>query len=297
MKQFILKEAPDNTGLIRLRDRDYHYLVQVRRLKPGSAFTALLPGLETVTIRVRSIGGHILEGEVEPPRVRRQKQETPGRENPTEEVPGLAPGFPSIYLFQALPRGTKMDLIVRQAAEGAVAEIVPFVAEHSIPLKTRGREERWRRIIKEARQQSGSPVDTRLHSPLSEDELFLYWKELRNREPAALGLVLHEVPAHEKEALRPGKETAVREKAGFAPLEQGGFHYYLNTNPSLTVLTVGPEGGFSRAELKRFMDAGFKPLWMGNTVLRTETAALYGAAVVRILLLEKQWWMMKQEPK
>ncbi|MDR2314380.1 MAG: RsmE family RNA methyltransferase [Spirochaetaceae bacterium] len=289
MKQFILNKAPDSAGRIRLQDGDYHYLVHVRRLKPGSAFTALLPGPETVTVRVCSIHNHILEGEVEPPGVRRQEKGAPEAEAP-EFGGSPLPGVPPIYLFQALPRGAKMDLIVRQAAEGAVTEVVPFAAEHSIPQKVRGREERWRRIIKEARQQSGSPVNTRLHSPLSEEELFVYWKELQDRAPAALGIVLHEVPA-------PDKETAAREKAGPAPLEQGSFHYYLSTSPSLTVLAVGPEGGFTGAELRRFVGAGFKPLWMGNTVLRSETAALYGAAAVRILLLEKQWWMMKQEPK
>ncbi|MDR2210504.1 MAG: 16S rRNA (uracil(1498)-N(3))-methyltransferase [Spirochaetaceae bacterium] len=306
MKQFILQKMPDRAGGIRLEDRDYHYLVHVRRLKPGSTFRALLPDLRPVTVRVRSIKGHTLEGEVgtdwqrgkENPGEARQS----GEKSPEEGARQLEAGppktgtrqsggeFPSIYLFQALPRGTKMDLIVRQAAEGGIAEIVPFMAEHSIPKKSQGREERWRRIIKEARQQSGSPIDTRLRSPLSGDELLAYWRELQNRDPAVLGLILHETPVS-------GEKTAAPEGTGFMPLEQGNLHYYLNTDPSLTVLVIGPEGGFSGAELKRFINAGFKPLWMGNTILRTETAALYGAAAVRIILLEKPWWMMKQKPE
>jgi len=41
------------------------------------------------------------------------------------------------------------------------------------------------------------------------------------------------------------------------------------------------------------MENGFKPLTIGDTVLRTETAALYCAAAIRVLLLEKDSWMLK----
>jgi 16S rRNA (uracil1498-N3)-methyltransferase len=38
------------------------------------------------------------------------------------------------------------------------------------------------------------------------------------------------------------------------------------------------------------MEAGFRPLKIGNTVLRVETAALYGAAAARVILLESSSW-------
>jgi 16S rRNA (uracil1498-N3)-methyltransferase len=41
------------------------------------------------------------------------------------------------------------------------------------------------------------------------------------------------------------------------------------------------------------MTAGFKPLTIGETILRTETAALYAQAAVRVLLLEGDSWEMK----
>jgi 16S rRNA (uracil1498-N3)-methyltransferase len=58
------------------------------------------------------------------------------------------------------------------------------------------------------------------------------------------------------------------------------------------VLAVGPEGGFSPEELARFAAAGFKPLVIGNTILRTETASLYAAAAVRVILLENTTWTL-----
>jgi 16S rRNA (uracil1498-N3)-methyltransferase len=38
------------------------------------------------------------------------------------------------------------------------------------------------------------------------------------------------------------------------------------------------------------MEAGFKPVYLGRSVLRTETAAIYGAAAIRTLLMEKESW-------
>jgi 16S rRNA (uracil1498-N3)-methyltransferase len=79
-----------------------------------------------------------------------------------------------------------------------------------------------------------------------------------------------------------------------SPLEQGSFHRYLGTVPDAVVFTVGPEGGFSSPEISRFLEAGFKSLFIGNTVLRTETAALYAAAAIRIILLENKFWTLTE---
>jgi len=278
VKQFLLTEAPDKDGLVRLGGKDYHYLVSVRRLKSGDTFTALPPPAEKgdsenfaktgnsansgqlLTVTVLSIDNHTLTGSV--------------MQNPA--IPDTQ-DIPPIILFQGLPKEAKMDLIVRQAAETGVSEVVPFTTERSIP-KEHFRTERWRRIIKEARQQSGSPIDTRIRSPLTMDDLFVYWKELALKTSSLLGIVF---------------SPEVAEKTGNKGLEKDRFHHYLSKKPLLTVLAVGPEGGLSAAELGRFTDAGFKPLSMGSTVLRTETAALYGAAAVRIILMEKAWWMLK----
>jgi 16S rRNA (uracil1498-N3)-methyltransferase len=283
VKQFLLKEEPDKDGLIRLRDEDYHYLVHVKRLRPGSVFTALLPastGVKTPQhVTVRSIDRRTLVGITQP----------------AELAGGLAEGragqvsapkdLPDIVLFQALPKGTRMDLIVRQAAEGGISEVVPFVSEHSVPKGRDQRMERWRRIVKEARQQSGSAVDTRIRQILTAGELFAYWEELQAREARrhpCLGLVFMEQ--------KPRSSMPVHE-----PLAQGGFHRYLYKKPPLVVLAVGPEGGFSGAELDRFTEAGFKPLSLGDSILRTETAALYGAAAVKIILMERTEWTLKQQ--
>jgi 16S rRNA (uracil1498-N3)-methyltransferase len=260
MKRFILNQAPGSDGKIRLSGEDYHYLVRVRRLAPGEIFPALLPGGGETLVQVLSVEGGVLTGLC-------------GAEKPGAGSPGLPP----IFLFQALPKAGKMDLIVRQAAEGGLTEIVPFSSEYSIPrLSDEGqgnRLRRWEKIIREARQQSGSSVATTVKPPVTLAGLLDYWETLKSRTGKALGLLFHQ-----------------------CPLEQASLHGYLSGDPEIVVLAIGPEGGFSPGEVSRFLEAGFKPLTIGDTVLRTETAALYGAAAIRIILLESASWLPKIFP-
>ena len=295
MKRFILNDAPDKNGTVRLEGDDYHYLVRVRRLAAGEYFPGLLPSGEEVLIQVRSVEGGTLTGSVNPedtlgPGACRtcafslsfglKPHRLPGAE---DENGGRLADTAPIILFQALPKGEKMDIIVRQAAEGALAEVAPFISEFSIPKINRdGRGarhnggagtklSRWERIIREARQQSGSRIATAVRPPKSIDGLFAYWEELKQKRPKTLGLLFHHL------ALAP----------------QAGLHSYLAGNPEMVVLAVGPEGGFSPAEASRFLAAGFKAVTIGDTILRTETAALYAAAAIRIVLLERNSWEIK----
>jgi 16S rRNA (uracil1498-N3)-methyltransferase len=255
VKQFILSSEPNADGIIRLYGEDYHYLVRVRRLKTGSSFAALLPGGAETRVKILSTVDNILIGECG------------GAFAPSK------PALPPIILFQGLPRGTKMDLIVRQAAEGGVSEIIPFESEFSTAkIKGENSQEkmkRWERIIKEARQQSGSVIPTAVKPPCGVDGALAYWAQLKKDKPGGVGILLHQ-----------------------DPLDKGSFHDYLYNNPEFAALAVGPEGGFSPAEAAKFMAAGFKPLVMGNTILRAETAALYGAAAIRIILLESSAWVL-----
>lgn len=254
MKQFILNDGAIKDGKVRLTGRDYRYLVQVRRLAPGEYFPAILPDGTEAAVRVCSVGNHAVTGEI-------AQRET-----------GPDPALPPVILFQALPKGDKMDLIIRQAAEGGLAEIVPFISEFSMMKqadRSRLKLSRWERIIKEARQQSGSATATSIRQPVSIDSLFSYWDGFKGRS-GTLGILFHHLP-----------------------LANESIHHYLSSIPTTVVLTIGPEGGFSPAEAERFLAAGFKPFMVKGTILRTETAALYAQAAVRVLLLEKDSWVTK----
>jgi len=268
MKQFILDKEPDRDGLVRISGDDYRYLVKVRRLAAGEYFTALLPNGNETQVQVVTIDGNVLTVKCEANEQLKTQHETDG--------------YPRIILFQALPKGDKMDLIVRQAAESGIAQIVPFVSEFSVAKTGAGGQKfsRWEKIIKEARQQSGSKIATSLHVPLSIEELFDYWKKLKEtQKQGTAGILFHH------------QEIKNYPKKG---LEQKSLHRYLNNEPGIVVPAIGPEGGFSDKEAVLFMENGFNPITIGDTILRTETAALYCTAAIRVLLLEKDSWELKQ---
>ena len=262
MKQFVLGDMPDGNGRIELRDGDYRYLVRVRRLAPGEYFPALLPDGSKARVRVCSVDNSVLVGRIDGPAA-------------GGEAPRVA-GLPPIILFQAIPKGEKMDTVARQAAEGAITELVPFESDFSDVRMGGGvgnKFSRWERIIREARQQSGSTVATEIRRPVTCDGLFDHWERIRTERPGAIGLLFHHLPV----------ENICTES----------LHGYLSADPEAVVLAIGPEGGFSPAEVARFLAAGFRPFTIGDTVLRTDTAALYAQAAIRILLLERDSWKMK----
>jgi len=264
MKLFILTAEPDSAGIIRLEGKDRHYLTRVRRMAVGEIFPALLPSGEEVSVKILSITKNTLTVK-------------PCCAEPHYHVNSL-PESKRLILLQALPKADKMDIIVRQAAESGISEIVPFVSEFSVAkTKTEGQKfSRWERIIKEARQQSGSKTETKLHNPMLKEDILNYWQKVK--EKGALGLLFHHV----------------RSIDGSGVLEQNSLHRYLEGNPKIVVFVIGPEGGFSDAEVALFLENGFKPLTIGDTILRTETAALYCAAAIRITLLERESWELKK---
>jgi len=271
VKQFILREQPGKDDTVRLEGNDYHYLVNVRRLAAGEFFPAILPSGKETLVKITSINQKVLTGKC-------LNETAPDNAAPAEAAPSEKK-LPSIILFQALPKGDKMDLIVRQAAEGGITEIVPFVSEFSVAKTGADGQKfaRWERIVREARQQSGSKIATAIRRPVSGKSLtisglFEYWATLR--EAGALGLFFH----HQG-------------------LEKESLHSYLDSVGSIVVMAIGPEGGFSDEEASLFQENGFKPVTIGDTVLRTETAALYCAASVKILLLERDSWELKQVKK
>jgi len=182
-----------------------------------------------------------------------------------------ASAWPRIVLVQGLLKGPRMDLVVRQAAEAGVAAVIPLAASRSLPLLSEGgskRTERWARIVREARQQSGSPVDTSVAEPVGLDGL--EGALAAAADPESPRVLLHE-----------------------APLAHSTMHGYLTEARSGAVLCVGPEGGFAPPEVESLAALGFKPLRLEGAVLRAETAALYAVAAAQIVLSERSSWIPK----
>lgn len=183
-----------------------------------------------------------------------------------------------LWLFQFVPKAQKIDLIVRQAAECGVSRIVPVKGEYSPP--SQGRTERWQRIIREARQQSGSPTATLIQEPLGVHEAAALW--LGQSSPLrSAAFMLCEKPEEK------GSSCSLFSRIGDAVQKAGGLLQRI-------ALAVGCEGGISPGERILFEQSGFMPIHFKTNILRTETAALYGLAALQSAVTEYEKWKLNE---
>jgi 16S rRNA (uracil1498-N3)-methyltransferase len=161
----------------------------------------------------------------------------------------------SITLAQCLSSAERMDWTIEKAVELGARAIVPLESDRSQvrldAARAARRHEHWLRIVESACAQSGRAWLPVLH-PL---------KPLRS--------FVAEAAAGRRLVLAPGSSTTLS-AAGVA------------RGDSLTLL-VGPESGFSEAELALATAAGFQPASLGPRVLRTETAGLAAIAALQAL--------------
>ncbi len=164
-----------------------------------------------------------------------------------------------IALGQSLPKAAKMDLILRQGTELGVHRFIPMVTERSVSRPDASRQdhksERWGKILVEACRQCGRSDLPRLDPVVS-------WEEGLNRF-AEFDLVL--MP-YEKEA--PTLKTVLES----------------NFSRRKILILVGPEGGWSRGEIREAEEKGACPVHLPTPILRTETAGLAVVSMVQFFM-------------
>jgi 16S rRNA (uracil1498-N3)-methyltransferase len=157
-----------------------------------------------------------------------------------------------LALLVALLKGEKMDLVVQKATELGAARIVPLRAERSVvklePSRAGARIARWQKIANEAARQCGRADAPAIAAPAAPAEAFA----------AASGF---RVAFHERAV------TPLRRVLPEAP-------------PERVAIAIGPEGGFTDAEIDSAAAAGFAVCGLGPRVLRAETAAIAALAAV-----------------
>ena len=190
-------------------------------------------------------------------------------QNQPQDLPEL-----DMWLFQFVAKGSKMDAIVRQATECGVSTIVPVLGAYS---QAGGGEKNFRsdrllRIIKEARQQSGSAMDTRILDAMPLEEALALWKEEHGSAEDSFAAVLYERTEDTQALHKAVAQKKIRHVA----------------------LAVGADGGISPEEILLFRQGGFVPLHFKTNILRCETAALYGIAALQNAITEQNIWQCRE---
>ena len=158
------------------------------------------------------------------------------------------------YLYQALPKGEKLDSVIQKSVESGVYSITTFNSERCIAKEKSNEENKLRRrnkIALEAAKQSG-----RGHVP--EVSPTISFAEMLKCASAADICLL----CYEGDGTRPLKDVLVEKKSELAGLD----------GEISISLVIGSEGGFSLAEVERAKAAGLIPVGLGKRILRTETA-------------------------
>lgn len=267
MRQFLSASAPDKNGLLHLSGREYRYLHRVLRLRPGDMLDVRLPDGSLIsmtvckaderqrTITLQQCGNTLAAGDA-------KTANSALRGTPARTVQIEAPAL-ELTLIQFAPHPSKMEQIIRQATECGVKHIVPVIGAYSecpgIEALKQSRQERLLRIIREARQQSGSPVDTVLHDGTDLKSALQFWDAARTAEPEACRAVFLWERSEDSRPVR--------------TIVQG--------RPQKLALAVGCEGGISPAEAQLLKATGFIPVHFAGNILRCETAAVYGIAALQ----------------
>jgi 16S rRNA (uracil1498-N3)-methyltransferase len=239
MRRFFIDKQTIVDGVVVIEGELFRHLVTVLRLKVGARVTlADGDGGEYLGVLVSQEGARVFV----------RLEETLA----TAASGAILP----ITLFQGIPKGERMEMILQKGTELGAAGFVPFLSSRTIPRlsgdKAVARVRRWERIVMEAARQSRRPDIPEVGTIVTLTEaLATARQEVR--------LLLWEGES----------EQGLKEVLAAAP------------NAAVSVaLLVGPEGGLSREEAGEAMAAGFIPVTLGPRILRTETA---GLAVLSIL--------------
>jgi 16S rRNA (uracil1498-N3)-methyltransferase len=213
------------------------HLGRVLRAEVGAVVQAVDADGALLSVRLTAIGARGAEGLVV------------GREPLVTESPLR------LTLAQAVPKGDRMEDIVRMTTELGVTRVVPLMTDRTVvrlePTRWSSRVARWQRIAREASQQSGRAAVPEI------------------TVPRQLGALAREAP-------RADLLVCLWEA------ERRGLDACLPAGPrSRVTVVVGPEGGLTAEEVQRLVEAGALVAGLGPRVLRTATAGVVAVALLQ----------------
>lgn len=155
---------------------------------------------------------------------------------------------PAPYYLHLAVAPTKMndryEWFLEKATEIGIQEITPIICDHS--ERTVFKAERFEKILQSAMKQSNQFYKPIINEPVP----YAYFINLKHEENIFI--------AHCEETDKKSLKTELKPKE------------------KVTIL-IGPEGDFSAKEIKLALEKNFIPVSLGNTRLRTETAAVVAA--------------------
>jgi 16S rRNA (uracil1498-N3)-methyltransferase len=241
MRRFFFDPSSRNGDIIFLSEEESRHITKVLRLKTGDLIE-LLDGLGAVYRAVITNVGRQVEANIESILLKE------------------AEVGPSVWVWQGILKGEKMDTVVQKCTELGVTGMVPFQSSRCQgkldQMQSRKKHERWQRIAVAACKQSMRLQSIQIDAPVTysgslnkktDDNTslrLLFWEEEKT-------IHLHDI----------------------ADIDKAQF---LN-------LMLGPEGGLTPEEVELARLRGWRTVSLGDRILRAETATLSAVSIVQYL--------------
>ena len=232
MYNFFVDESARTGDSFLITGSDYNHICNVLRMKEGAHFLVSCGGTsclcEFSSADGSTVTAHIVEEDYQ------------STELPVE-----------LILFQGLPKGDKMELIIQKCVELGVAEIIPVEMSRCVmkldEKRKTSRVARWQSIAESAAKQSKRNLIPTVSPVLSCKQAIA--------RATQLDLVL--LPYENARGMEATRDALRKMK------------------PGMTVgIFIGPEGGFDPKEVALAQEAGALTVSLGKRILRTETAAV-----------------------
>lgn len=242
MSRFFVENENVLEDSVLITGEDVQHIRKVLRMRPGDIFTACNMDGTIFECEITEIDEKIVKSRI----LSSGKSET---EAPIK-----------VTLFQGVPKGDKMELIIQKSVELGVHSIVPVKTERTVVRFDNQKDEekkqlRWQKIAIEAAKQCNRSVLPEVYKPADFNSALIMAREY--------DLVL--VP-YENESTQ-GIKKVLKE----------------NRDVKTIAVFIGPEGGFAEEEINKCIELNYFSVSLGKRILRTETA---GFTVLSILMYE-----------
>lgn len=178
-----------------------------------------------------------------------------------EDINGRSRELPiKVTLFQALPKGDKMETVIQKMIELGAYEIVPMSTKRCVvkldAKKAANKTKRWNAIAESAAKQSKRGMIPQVSEPVTYKQALDMAKDMD----------MFLIPYEEAENMEHTRQVISEIKPGMS-----------------VGIFIGSEGGFAREEVEQAKECGAREITLGKRILRTETAGMALMAVLMYL--------------
>lgn len=227
MPRFPVKNEQISGNIASISGSDYRHITKVLRLKRGDSITLFDEDSTEYSGNIKQINQKDILVEIK------------------ESWQSKTESDLNIYLYQAVIKSSRMDLVVQKTTELGVTRIIPVVTERTQNwIKTKL--DRLNKISLESAKQCRRTSPPEITKPVN------FEKALEKAQDNGLKIILYE-------------NSALSLKDHFNKLDG---------NIKNISVFIGPEGGYTENEIKLAESLGYTALGLGKRVLRAETAAI-----------------------